>query len=106
MQKLNFNTFINGVGNDLKIAVDDVIGAISTIHEDLEKLKVKTSKPDKATAQALLEYLAMENCKAKENMEILCGEEITQYFRWLDFYCEQEGCTQEQALNRIIEGEI
>lgn len=106
MQKLDFQTFIGGVGNDLKIAIDDVIGAISTIHEDVEKLKIKTSKPDKTTAKALLEYLAMEESKAKTNMEILCGGEIQKYFKWLDDYCNEYALTKEQALNEIIEGNI
>ena len=57
-------------------------------------------------ANALLEYIAMEDCKAKENLEALCGEEIKQYFKWIDTYCEENTCTQEQALNEIIEREI
>jgi len=83
-----------------------LIGVILGIHEDVEKLKVKTSKPTKATAKALLEYIAMENCRAKENLEALCGKEIEQYFKWLDNYCEENGITQEQALKEIIDGEI
>jgi len=79
MSEMDFQTFINGVGNDLKIAIDDVIGVISSIQEDVKKLKIKTSKPDKKIAQALLEYLAMEESKAKINMENLCGNEIEQY---------------------------
>lgn len=106
MQEIDFKTFINGVSNDLKIAIDDVIGAISGIQEDVEKLKIKTSKPDRRIAQALLEYIAMDDGKAKENMEIVCGNEIKQYFKWLDSYCEKNGLTQEQALNHIIDGKI
>jgi len=101
---MDFKTFINGVGNDLKIAIDDIIGAIENIHDDVEKLKIKTSKPDKTTAKALLEYIAMDEGKAKENMEALCGKEIQQYLKWLDAYCEENVYTQEQALNKIIEG--
>ena len=48
----------------------------------------------------------MEDCKAKENLEALCGKEIQQYLKWLDTYCEDQGITQEQALNSIIDGEI
>ncbi|HBH18987.1 MAG TPA: hypothetical protein DDX14_08670 [Cyanobacteria bacterium UBA9579] len=59
MQGMDFKTFINGVGNDFKIAIDDVIGAVITIQEDIEKLKIKTSKPDKLVAKGLLEYIAM-----------------------------------------------
>ena len=46
----------------------------------------------------------MEDSKAKENLEALCGKEIKQYFKWLDNYCEENACTQEHALNEIIEG--
>jgi len=104
MTGIDFKTFVNGVGNDLKISIDDVIGSIITIQEDVEKLKVKTSKPGKSVAKALLEYIAMEDSKAKENLEALCGKEIKQYFKWLDNYCKENLCTQEQALNEIIEG--
>lgn len=106
MTKIDSTSYITGIGNDLKIAIDDVISIILTIHDDIDKLKVKTSKPSKATAKALLEYIAMEDCKAKENMEALCCKEIEQYFKWLDNYCEENGTTQEQALQEIINGEI
>jgi len=106
LQELNFKAFINGVGNDLKIAIDDVIGAISNIQQDVEKLKVKTSKPDKKTAQAFLEYIAMEEGRTKINIKILCGEEIKQYMNWLDEYCKENACSQEQALNEILNDEI
>jgi len=106
MAEIDFRTYVIGVGNDLKIAIDDVISIIISIHKDIEKLKVKISKPNKATAKALLEYIAMEDCKAKENMEALCGKEIEQYFKWLESYCEENGTTQEQALKEIIKGEI
>jgi len=39
MKKLNFETFIKGVRNDFKIAVDDLFNAIEIIKEDVEKLK-------------------------------------------------------------------
>ena len=102
MSEMDFQTFINEVCNDLKIAIDDVICAISNIKEDVEKLKVKTSKPDKKTAQALLEYLAMEEGKAKQNMEILCEDEIKQYQKWLDDYCKEYYCSQKEAINRSL----
>jgi len=106
LQEIDFKTFINGVGNDLKIAIDDVIGTIANIHEDVEKLKVKTSKPSPLVAQALLEYIAMEESKAKTNMEILCGKEIQQYMKWIDEYCKENACSQEQALEDIIGSRI
>lgn len=106
MTKIDSTTYITGIGNDLKIAIDDIISIITTIYDDIENLKTKTSKPSKATAKALLEYIAMEDCKAKQNLEILCGSEIKRYFSWIDTYCEENGTTLEQALNKIINGEI
>jgi hypothetical protein len=106
MTIVDFKTFINGVGNDLKIAIDDVIEVISNIQEDVEKLKIRTSKPDKTTAKALLEYIAMEECQAKKNMEVICSKEIQQYLKWIDEFCKEHHCTQEQALNQVINGEI
>ena len=103
---MDFKTFINGVGNDLKIAIDDVIGAVITIQEDVEKLKIKTSKPDKLVAKGLLEYIAMEDGKIKENIDALCGKEIQQYLKWLDEYCKEYLTTPEQVLNEIIQGNI
>ncbi|HSA07309.1 MAG TPA: hypothetical protein P5556_09025 [Candidatus Gastranaerophilales bacterium] len=106
MSEIDFKIYLNGVGNDLKIAIDDVIGIVEKIHDDVDQLKVKTSKPDKPTAQALLEYLAMEEGKAKQNLEILCDKQIKQYLKWIDSYCEEHNFSQEEVLNLIIKGEI
>lgn len=106
LQDVDFKAFINGVGNDLKIAIDDVIGSIINIQEDVEKLKVKISKPDKMIAKGLLEYIAMEPGKIKENIDALCGKEIQQYLKWLDDYCVEAICNREKTLNDIIDGNI
>jgi len=106
MEKLDSKTLLVGMGNDFKILIDDVIGTILTLHEDMELLKVKTSKPDKHAAALLLDYLGWEEDEPKKNLEKLCGEEIRQCMKWLDFYCEKEGTTKEQALKSIIDGEI
>jgi len=103
LQEIDFKTFINGIGNDFKIAIDDIIGAISTIHEDVETLKVKASKPDKDTAKALLKYFAMTDDKVKQNTETLCGKQINLCLKWLEDYCSEHNCTQEEALKRIID---
>ena len=104
MQENNFKTLLNGARNDLKIAVDDLFNAIEIISEDVEHLKVKTSKPDKHEAALLLDYLGWDQSKPKQNLEKLCGEEIEQYMKWLEYYCKKTGMTQEQALKEIIEG--
>lgn len=103
---MNLKTRINNVGQDLKISIDDLTDIILNIQEEIETVKVKTVKPDKATAKALLEYIALEDGKIKENIKILCSKGIIKYFKWLDEYCEENACSQEQALNLIIEGEI
>lgn len=46
MTEINSKTFIIGVANDLRIAVDDLTEILISVHADVEKLKVKTSKPD------------------------------------------------------------
>ena len=60
------------------------------------------SKPDKDSAKALLKYLKMKDIKSKQNLETLCGKEIQQYFKWLENYCSEHNCTQEEALQKII----
>jgi len=103
MTKIDFKTYMNGVGTDLKTSIDDVIGTIITLNDDVEKLKTKTSKPNKDAAKALLEYVCMDEGKTKQNLETLCGKEIQQYFKWLEDYCSDHNCTQEEALKRIID---
>lgn len=105
LKKLDSKTMLDGVGNDLKILIDDVIGAIIDLQEDVNKLKFKASKPSKVKAMALLEYISMEDCNAKKNMEILCGDEIKHCMEWIDKYCEDNACTQEEALNEIIDSD-
>lgn len=106
MTEVDSKTFIAGAANDLKIAVDDLTGIIISLQEDVELLKVKNSKPDKNAAELLLDYLSWEDSEPKRNLEKLCGEEIKQCMKWLDYYCEKEGTTPEQALNSIIKGDI
>ena len=106
MTEIDSTTLIKGISNDLKIAIDDLTGIIVTLNSDVEHLKLKTSKPDKLAASLLLDYLGWEEGKSKQNLEKLCGEEIKEYMKWLDYYCNKEGTTKEQALREIINGEI
>lgn len=62
----------------------------------------KNIKPNKAVAKAILEFTAMDEGKIKENLKILCEKEISKYTVWLNYYCRQHKCTQEEALNNII----
>ena len=65
MQEIDFRMFVNAIGNDFKIAIDDLFNVIETLVDDVEKLKLENAKPNKDTARALLEYIAMEDGRAK-----------------------------------------
>ncbi len=106
MEISSLKTFINTAGNDLKAAIDDIIWIISSILEDVEKLKAKALKPNKSQAKALLEYITMENIKIQNHIKILCGYEIEKYFKWIDQYCKERSIKREQALKEIIEDEL
>ena len=41
---MDFSTMIEAIGNDLKIAIDDLIHQIQTLREDVEELKKQQSK--------------------------------------------------------------
>lgn len=64
---------------------------------------MKDLKISKEVAHVLLEYIAMEDCRAKRNMEALCGKKINSYLAKIDKYFQKEGLTQEQFLVNIIE---
>ncbi len=106
MSENKVNTLLKGTRNDFKIAIDDLFNVIEIMHDDVELLKVKTSKPDKHAAALLLDYLGWEDGTPKQNLEKLCGEEIADYMKWLEYYCKKEGTTREQALKAIIDGEF
>lgn len=63
---------------------------------------MKQLKISKGVARVLLEYIAMEDCRAKSNMEELCGKKINSYLEKIDKYCEKEGLPQEQVLVNIL----
>lgn len=102
----DFKEYLAGIQNDVKIAIDDLFTAIENIGVDLEHIKIKTSKPDKHAAALLLDYLSWEDGQSKQNLENLCGKEIKEYMKWLEYYCKREGTTREQALKAVIDGEI
>jgi len=77
MSGIDFKTYINGVGNDLKIAIDDIIGTILTLHEDVELLKVKTCKPDKHAAALLLDYLNWEDSEPKKIWKLCAVKKLS-----------------------------
>jgi hypothetical protein len=66
-------------------------------------MQIKAKKPNSKEAHAVLEFIAMEPCRAKINMEALWHKEIQSFLKWIDDYAEKLGITQEEALNQIIE---
>lgn len=104
MTEIDSATMIKGIANDMKIAIDDLTGIIITLNNDVEHLKVKTSKPDKMAASLLLDYLSWEDGEPAQNLERICGREIKEYMKWLEYYCNKEGMTKEQVLKEIIDG--
>lgn len=106
MSKHEPKVFLNGVRNDLKIGIDDSFDVLESVYSDVRKLKLVSFKPDSSSAKGLLEYLRMEEGRAKENMKEICGKEIELYLEWLRLYCEDNNCNEEQALQFIIDREI
>lgn len=47
LQEIDFRTFIKAIGNDFKIAIDDLFNVLETVVDDVEKLKLETSKSNK-----------------------------------------------------------
>ena len=43
MAKIDAKTYINGIGNDLKTSIDDLIGIILSVKEDVDKLKANST---------------------------------------------------------------
>lgn len=70
----------------------------------MQKKEPKSKQLSREIAWVLLEYIAMEDCKAKENMTVLCGDEINRYLRLVNNYAKELGLTQEETLKKIIEG--
>ena len=104
MQRMDFKDKLHSSGNLLKIAVNDFVGFMEQFHEEMQVIKGNPLKPDRKTALALLEYISWENHDIKETVETLSGMQLEKYFDWINIYCKEYNCTQEQALKRIIEG--
>lgn len=47
LQDLDYKAYIEAIGNDLKIAIDDLIKVVSLIQDDMDKLKAKTTMSNK-----------------------------------------------------------
>jgi len=101
---MNFKDKIDSSGNLLKIAVNDFVEMFHTFHDEMQIIKGEPLKPDRKTALALLEYISYEDSRIKKTVETLSGQQLEKYFEWIDDYCKEYNCTQEQALKRVIEG--
>lgn len=53
-------------------------------------------------AEALLEYIAMEDCRAKIIITVLAKSEIERYLCYVDTYAESLNISQEDALQNLI----
>jgi hypothetical protein len=106
MQNEDLTVVLNDAEADINHGVEQLMYAVKSINLNVENLKPKTSKPDKATAQALLEYIAMEESITKGTIDALCSKTIEQYMNWIKEYCKKNGCDEEKALNMIINEEI
>ena len=54
-------------------------------------------------AEALLEYIAMEDCRAKNIITVLAKNEIQRYLGYADNYAKSQNLSQEEALLKFIE---
>lgn len=54
-------------------------------------------------AEALLEYIAMEDCRTKNIITVLAKSQIKHYLRYVDLYAKATNISQEEALQKIIE---
>lgn len=62
-------------------------------------------KPTKAEAEALLEYIAMEDCTAKSAMETICGDKIALYMKWIESRAKANSLSAEDVIYKIINNE-
>lgn len=101
---MDFKDKLHSSGNLLKIAVNDFVEMMGQFHDELQVIKGNPVKPNRKIALALLEYISWENHKYRETVEALCGIQLEKYLDWINAYCREYNCTQEQALKRILEG--
>jgi len=105
MQNKDLTVVLNDAETDISHGIEQLMFAVKTINGNVEKLKPQKSKPDKRTAQALLEYIAMEESITKGTIDTLCSKTIEKYMNWIKEYCKENSCDEETALNIIINEE-
>lgn len=101
---MDFKDKLSSSGNLLKIAVNDFVQYMEQFHDELQAIKGEAVKPNRRIALALLEYISWENHKYRATVDALCGIQLEKHMDWVNAYCSEYKCTQEQALKRIIEG--
>jgi len=59
-----------------------------------------------AIAEAILEYIAMEDCRAKNIITVLAENQIQMYLGYADNYAKSQNLSQEEALLKFIAKEL
>lgn len=88
---------------DLITILNSGFNVLEKLSEDNKKLKLKAFKPSKTEAKIYLDYLDWEESEPKANFKEIYKREIEIVSEWLDIYCEEHNCSQEDALEMIIE---
>lgn len=57
-------------------------------------------------AEALLEYIAMEDSKTKNIITVLAKTEIQRYLKHADDFAKSQNLTQEEVLLKFIDKEL
>lgn len=92
--------------NNLKQSIEEVFEVVQNLAEDQKTIKSKAYQPSVVEAKIFLDYFSWEDSKAKENFEALYKKELQILQEWLQIYCRENNCTEEEALSRIIDGAI
>lgn len=66
----------------------------------------ESEKPDEKVAYAMLEYISWENKILLNTVNLLAGEQLSKYFKWVDEYAFSNNCTQEDVIKLLIDKKI
>lgn len=91
---------------NLETSINEVFRILEKLADDNQNLKLKAYKPSVPEAKIFLDYLSWQEDRPKQNFETIYKKELEILGEWLDIYCEEQGCTKTDALERIRDGEI
>lgn len=97
---------IETVKNNLKQSIDEVFEIVQNLAEEQKNIKFKAYRPSEIEAKVFLDYFSWEDGNAKQNFEALYKKELQILQEWLQIYCLENDCAEEEALSRIIDGAI